>query len=164
MTKITDKKVAKLLSLAAVMSLAITAISTQQASAFSLTDNTESKIQKIFLIVSDEPADCDSIGQWDQLNKKCIIDSKTTIGVNDKVIVQSNAVLEIPKKVTITLYGTIENNGTVNLHGIIFNHGIIENFGEVNNGGLLNNYWGKIANNPGGSTSSSVIFWPVNIF
>jgi len=143
MTKITDKKIAMLLLLAAVMILAITAISAEQASAFNLTDNTEPKIQKTFLIASDESADCDSIGQWDQLNKKFTLDSKTTIGINDKLIVQPNAVLEISKKVTITLYGTIEDSRTVNLHGIIFNHGIIENFGEVNNGGLLNNYWAR---------------------
>jgi len=141
MTKITDKKVAMLLPLVAVMILAITTISTEQAFAFSLSENTEKPtITKIIFVVSDQPGDCDSIRKWDQIDKTCIIENQTTIGVNDKVIVQSNAVLEVSKTATITLYGTIENNGTINLHGIMFDHGIIENFGEVNNGGLLNNY------------------------
>ena len=112
MTKITNKKVAMLLPLVAVMGLAITAISAEQAFAFNLSENTdEPTVTRIIFIVSDQPGDCDDMGQWDQTNKSCIINSQMTIGVNDRVIVQSNAVLEISKTATITLYGTIENRG-----------------------------------------------------
>jgi len=115
----------------------VNAISTEQAFAFDLSENDkQSTLQKTFFIASDEPSDCDSIGQWDQLSKTCAVDSKLTIGINDKVIVQPNAVLEISETAAVILYGTIENRGTINLHGLMYNHGSIENFDELNNDGL----------------------------
>lgn len=153
MTKRTKKQIEtiKLLALVAAMGISITAvINTEQAFAFNLSESApQTPTQKVINITSDESGDCDMIGQWNQHNKTCIIYNKITVGVNDIVHIQPNAVLEIPSNITAIIYGTIENRGSLKNHGHIFNHGIIENFKMISNDGMVKNYWGKINNNEG---------------
>ena len=101
------------------------------------------------MIASSEAADCDVIGEWNQYENACVVSGKVLLGLNDTLVVQPNATLEISNSGSVTTHGTIQNDGTINNQGRVFNYGVVENLRVVNNEGLVENYWGKILNQDG---------------
>ena len=152
MTKITHngKKIAKMMSLLAAMGVILTAAGMDESFAFSLSEPTQSNVEKnTIMIAADNAADCDVVGDWNQYQNVCVVPSKVTLGVNDILVVQPDATLEVSNSGSVTTYGTIQNEGTINNHGRVFNYGVVDNLRVINNDGLVENYWGKIVNQNG---------------
>jgi len=129
----------------------ITLVTTQQPSAFNILDVSikQSTVKFNIITITSDVGDCSLIGQWNPYDKVCSITEKATIGINDTIVIQPNAVLEISNSSVVSNFGTIENNGIVDNHGRIFNYGIFGNYHVVNNDGLVKNHWGVIKNNQG---------------
>ena len=90
--------------------------------------------------------DCDKIGEWDKYRHICIADRNLTVGFGTTVIIQPQAVLDIPSSVVVSNHGIIKNQGIIDIHGHLFNLGTVYNYKIINNDGLVQNYWGKINN------------------
>ena len=151
MTNIQKQTIPKLLPLLTLMIMFATiTLILPEASAFNLNEESKTQIlHKTIIISTDGGGDCYAVGQWNKYSQVCIVNNKTTVGLNDVVVIQSDVNLEIPHSAILVNHGIIKNDGLITVHGHVINYGQINNYKIVNNDGEIENYWGTIRNSEG---------------